>query len=143
MFLMIYYLVTLFLKICLVQYFLQLSLFYSSLSPNVTILTSEIVKKLLSLLLMFKTPSLELEKNLSGYFHFLKSKWLAFNTPSSFLIYWSTIIDKNLRTWSEELKSGINLRQYVSSKWNFETTFITISFWCIIINFTTTLFGPE
>ena len=61
MFLMIYYLVTLFLKICLVQYFLQLSLFYSSLSPNVTILTSEIVKKLLSLLLVFKTPSLELE----------------------------------------------------------------------------------
>ena len=139
MFLMIYYLVTLFLKICLVQYFLQLSLFYSSLSPNVTILTSEIVKKLLSLLLVFKTPSLELETRSFRLFSLSETQMACFQ--HAFQLF--NLLKHHHRTWSKELKSGINLKQYVLSKWNFKTTFITISFWCIIINFTTTLLGPE
>lgn len=106
---------------------MKLSSPYFSLSQKASILTLKIVKKWLSLLLMFKSPSLELEAGSFRLFSLSERQIASFQHTFKFFIYWSSNADRTLRTWSKYLKSGINLLHKVLSKWrNFKTTFIII-----------------
>ena len=128
--------VTLFLQIYLVHLIwkegrgtgrVKLSSTYFSLSQKASILTLKIVKKWLSLLLMFKSPSLELEAGSFRLFSLSERQIASFQHTFKFFIYWSSNADRTLRTWSKYLKSGINLLHKVLSKWrNFKTAFIII-----------------